>query len=205
MPNWCMTTMFFTGEEDELEKLKALIEKWTSKNYLKNDFGTSWLGNVVLGAGFSLNDFECRGSILYIEDILLDDDNNLPFLQIECESAWIPMPEMWYAIVGKYASNCKVYWYAEEPGCELYQTNDIDKLFFKEDYVVEYYPDDKNKDKFTDIFEECTDTYTAKQLTEALHKVYPGDSLDNMIQRLNNEELPGVCDINIHEIELVDQ
>ena len=35
MPNWCMTHMIVAGKENELKKLKALIENGHRKNMLK--------------------------------------------------------------------------------------------------------------------------------------------------------------------------
>lgn len=72
MPNWCDTQMTIEGPKDQVENIRKLILKWTSKNYTKNDFGHGWLGNVVLGAGFSYggeNGLSCRGSITEIGEV----------------------------------------------------------------------------------------------------------------------------------------
>lgn len=58
--------MYIAGPYNELTKLRKLIFKWISKNYAKNDFDKLWLGNIVIGAKFSIDDFECRGDVLYV-------------------------------------------------------------------------------------------------------------------------------------------
>lgn len=52
MPNWCTTEIYINhnNKKKELNKLRDLIKRWTSHNAMKNDFGVSWLGNVVLNS-----------------------------------------------------------------------------------------------------------------------------------------------------------
>lgn len=67
MPDWCDTRMTIEGPKDQVENIRKMILQWTSKNYAKNDFGHGWLGNIVLGAGFSYkgkNGLSCRGGQL---------------------------------------------------------------------------------------------------------------------------------------------
>lgn len=186
MANWCMTHMIVAGEESEIKKLRAFILKWTSKEYVKTAFGEQWLGNIVYGAGFSIDDFECRGDVLSVGDIyLLDDD--LPYFDIEYESAWIPMPEMWYAVIGKYAPNCKAYWYAEEPGFELYQSNDIHHIFFSDTYAVDCYITDTENKFLKAGFENGITTYEEEDIEKILQKIYPKKFLYEMILLVQKE------------------
>lgn len=49
MPNWCYTQFRVRGVHEELVILKEKLEKWTSQEYYKSDFGETWLGNVLIG------------------------------------------------------------------------------------------------------------------------------------------------------------
>lgn len=42
------------------------------------------------------------------------------------ETAWSPMLEMWVKIVDKYSPKTKIFYTAEELGCDLLYTNDPD-------------------------------------------------------------------------------
>ena len=162
MPNWCCNCEIIAGPKEEVKKLRDLIEEWTSKNYVENGFGLEWLGNIVIGAGFTIydddpvNGFYCRGNLsdaLEIEEGKDGEDWELHFQSL---TAGGPMPQMWYAIVAKYAPHCKYYYYSEEHGNQFYESNDIEHRFFPEEYFVDvmYYEDDKAPEKI----KKCIDT-----------------------------------------------
>ena len=124
MPNWCLTTITIENANvDELIKFNSLLDKWTSKNYMENDFGLNWLGNVVGNSGIGTvdegkeSDMECRGHIIYRELV-----NNLLF--VETETAWVPMLELWMKLLDKYLPNAELTYTAAEGGCGIYSTND---------------------------------------------------------------------------------
>ena len=122
MPNWCMNRITINHENvNELEKLNNLINEWTSKNYLKSDFGLNWLGNIVGNSGIDTYDGDfkvrCRGTIDYNEVI----GNQLI---IDTSTAWAPMIQMWKLILEKYLPDAELIYEAEECGCGLYCTND---------------------------------------------------------------------------------
>lgn len=128
MPNWCSTTYRFHGTKEELETLNAKIKDWTSSSKKKTDFGDSWLGNIVIGAGLenmidnpdkSLN-IRCRGTLIDLNDPTCENDGDYTF-ELWTETAWVPMPKMWLKAIE--ALNLKTVgfsFFAEEPDCELY-------------------------------------------------------------------------------------
>lgn len=124
MPNWCAT--YITIQNENEEELKRLEEELT--NALKgndSDFGDNWLGNLLLYLGYSLDEvstgpISCRGSIDYIERF--DDE-----LLIDMQSAWTPHLLPIKLFTEKYAPESEILYTAEEPGFELYLTNDPEK------------------------------------------------------------------------------
>lgn len=103
MPNWSFTNISITAiesDKNKLEKLYRDIKEWTSKEYVKSDFGKNWLGNIVGFSGIDSNkdgDFKvrCRGTL---EDIELSDNT----LHLRTETAWSPMFGMWLQLLDKY-------------------------------------------------------------------------------------------------------
>ncbi|MBQ1171963.1 MAG: hypothetical protein IIX48_05115 [Lachnospiraceae bacterium] len=129
MANWCTNTIkIYSEHKDKLAELEKSLNEWTSKNYMDNGFGEKWLGNIVLGSGLGTidedeedidTDLECRGA-------LVDIDLTNECLWISTATAWKPMLQMWVRLLEKYLPDGKIIYYAEEPGWNVYCSNDPD-------------------------------------------------------------------------------
>ena len=197
MANWCITEYWLHGPKDELNNLKDKILEWTSKNYMENGFGENWLGNIVLGGGLETveairnggNGIPCRGT--FCDDIDIDDD----YLCFNTETAWAPMPEMWFKIIEKFAPHCTCHYLAIEPGNELYEKYDPGNLHFE---GVEYVVDEYHNDCEAEIIVcDGWDTASEEYLEKALRKYYQDNksSLEDLIERAKED------DVLIHKIE----
>lgn len=135
MPNWCDTTYKIVGPENDLHDLLTILEQMESrkKTVVENGFGIMWLGELVNGLGFDWDKYRCRGEITGYE---LDEG----VLSIWQETAWCEQEGVRHAIEEKYP-NLKVYYSAEEPGCEVYCTNDMKGDFFPDNYFLDAYND----------------------------------------------------------------
>lgn len=132
MPNWCETKIFINYEnEKKLKQLESKINSWMQTNYLENDFGREWLGNIVGNSGIgTVNenpefDVRCRG---WLEDMRVEDNQHI----LQVETAWIPMLNMWVLLLDKYLPDAEIIYRAEECGMGIYDTNDpslVDKYF----------------------------------------------------------------------------
>lgn len=131
MPNWCSTTYKCVGDTKDIDHLYRSLQKLQSmpKPYLENGFGNLWLGCIIQYLGGSWEGCRCRGEILDFQ--LLED-----FLVINQETAWCEQEGFREFIEQKYPS-VKVYYCEEEPGCEVYYTNDTSGLYFPERYVLD--------------------------------------------------------------------
>ena len=198
MPNWCCNCEIIAGPKEEVKKLRDLIEEWTSKNYVENGFGLEWLGNIVIGAGFTIydddpvNGFYCRGNLsdaLEIEEGKDGEDWELHFQSL---TACGPMPQMWYAIVAKYAPHCKYYYYSEEHGNQLYESNDVEHRFFPEEYFVDvmYYEDDKAPEKIKKYFAESSYEYSTEQIVSALQDILETneENVDKLVDKFYEKD-----------------
>ena len=203
MPNWCTTSMVITGPKNELENLMDLLWEWTSKEYRKSDFGKNWLGNIVLGAGFETSEnggFKCRGAIVDLWEEPEEIDNGVYKFDIVYESAWCPVHDMWHAVLKKFAPSCKMYWYAEESGTLLYESNDINQDFYIGDYVVNYYLEESNP--LCEAF-VSGETCTASVLQERLGKIFGKKPLDALIDEVNHMDFGEYDYFHVEPIKFV--
>lgn len=163
MPNWCFTNITMAGQREKVQFLYDKIEEWTSKDYAQNEFGNSWLGNIALGSGIATEEDidkrdapRCRGAIINLEIEL----NNIQdaYLTVQTETAWNPMMKMWSMINEQYDLNLNIVYSAEEPGCELYLTNDPD---IAGTYIIDAYDMDEIQTEYC-----IEEKYVVRELQE---------------------------------------
>lgn len=186
MPNWCGTSMTIEGPKAEIENIHMKIKEWTSRNYVENDFGKNWLGNIVVGAGFSYKLLACRGVILFMDEEITarQDEPGIYYFQVQYESAWTDINGTWEIILEKYAPNCEIYYVAEELGNEYFVTNDRDKKYYDDEIIVVSYLEQSNPlyQKWNAEFGE-TEYITRQVLKERLTKIFGQMSLRKLIKK----------------------
>lgn len=206
MPNWCNTSMTIEGPKAEIESIHRKIMEWTSRNYVKNDFGKNWLGNIVVGAGFSYKLLACRGEITYMDEEITarQDEPETYYFQVQYDSAWKDITETWKIILKKFAPNCEIYYVAEELGCEYFVTNDRDKEYYDEDIIVLSYLTKTNPlyQKWEEKF-ACESYMTRKSLKERLTAIFGPMSLRKLIKKA--EAIPQTDDeyVYINQVQYV--
>lgn len=131
MPNWAYTTYKIVGKKEEIADLYNKIEQLgkTEAPLVPSDFGNYWLGCLITILGGNWKEIHCRGSITCSS---MDDDA----LSIDTETAWGEMDEVRHFIEKIYPA-LKIYYYEEECGCEIYQTNDRHGHFFSSRYIFD--------------------------------------------------------------------
>ena len=126
MPNICTTNYVIEGKQEELDalyqKMKELQEM--EQPLVENKLGPTWLGCLVKALGRNPENVLCRG--IWIELERQDDRLLMTF-----ETAWTPCYEVTQLMKTVYPS-LRIYYKAEEPGCELYLKNDADGKYFAE-------------------------------------------------------------------------
>ena len=114
MPNICVTNYVIEGEKTELD---ALYEK------MKELRGQS-LGQLVEALGKNPDEIMCRGDW---SDLERQGDT----LRMIFETAWTPCYEVTNLLKAVYPS-LRIFYKAEEPGCEVYLKNDAEGKYFPE-------------------------------------------------------------------------
>jgi hypothetical protein len=142
MPNWCSTQyIFYTKKKDksELKRLhKNLADILKEPSKLENDFEPGCLGKVAIAHGFNHEEVPCRGWFDPLDEY--DYEGEGDFFKLYTTTAWIPMDELWEAVIEQYSGVSYVYM-SEESGMELYINTDIEGKYFGDRYLLEIYGD----------------------------------------------------------------
>lgn len=136
MANTCVTSYRIVGRKNEIDDLyeKLLKLRNMKEPLVENGWGILWLGCLITILDGNWKDIHCRGRIT---DFDLNDD----ILIIYTETAWAEMSEVRYYLERVYPG-LKIYYYEEECGCEIYQTNDRHGHFFPQRYILDDFEGD---------------------------------------------------------------
>ena len=132
MPNWCMTSYAIVGATKDVER----ISKTLKNHSVYESSSDNWEGNVLIELGMNYDKFKNRSIRGFVQDhelTRINDDESL--LKIYCDEAWSRTE--FADLLGELFEDIGIWWRAEEPGCELYQTNDEDGDYFPERYFVD--------------------------------------------------------------------
>ena len=114
MANICATNYVIEGEKKELD---ALYQKM-------NELQGQDLGLLVKALGKNPDEMECRGEWT---ELVREDET----LRMIFETAWTPCYEVTNLLKSVYPS-LRIFYKAEEPGCEVYLKNDAEGKYFPE-------------------------------------------------------------------------
>lgn len=188
MANWASTSYRIVGNENDLQELFLIIkafmdnERPTMTERTTND----WEGNVVLALGESIENCRIRG---FIQTYELGDG----VLSIETEEAW-GITDFRH-ILEHHFKDMKVYYVVEEPGMEIYATNDVDGRFFTCNFMVDSCVDGKDDVEYFDTLKEAF-AYICKRLGRGSISIAD-------INKWNEEHENSDDYIFLHEFELI--
>ena len=114
MPNICITNYVIEGEKKELDALYQTMKEQQENN----------LGCLVKALGKNPEEVECRG-------VWTDLERQGDTLRVTFETAWTPCYEVSTLLKEAYPS-LRIFYKAEEPGCEVYLKNDAEGKYFPE-------------------------------------------------------------------------
>jgi hypothetical protein len=114
MANICTTNYVIEGKKEELDALYQKMKELQSQS----------LGQLVEALGKNPDEIMCRGD-------WSDLERHGDTLRMTFETAWTPCYEVTLLMKAVYPS-LRIYYKAEEPGCEVYLKNDADGKYFPE-------------------------------------------------------------------------
>ena len=134
MSNTCFTTYKVVSEnKKDVTKLFKTIKRLDGRKtpLVKNGWYDPklWLGCLVKALGGDPNKVYCRGTITFYE---MEDD----VLTLNTETAWAEMAETRHFIESCFPG-MKIYYIEEESGCEIFNTNDSEGIYFKDRYYLD--------------------------------------------------------------------
>ena len=141
MSNTCFTTYKVVSEnKKDVTKLFKTIKRLDGRKtpLVKNGWYDPklWLGCLVKALGGDPNKVYCRGTITFYE---MEDD----VLTLNTETAWAEMSEARHFIESCFPG-MKIYYIEEESGCEIFNTNDSEGIYFKDRYYLDGFDDSEN-------------------------------------------------------------
>ena len=194
MPNWCTTEYYVVGSKKELSDLNEKMEKLENRkeSLVKNDFGNTWLGNLVKSLGGDWEKVYCRGQ--WMCRVYNKENNSLTFTT---ETAWKEMSE-WREFIESCYKTIKILFVTEEPGCGIYQTNDLGGVFFKDKYVLDYTEDVEYFETIDQAVEFIEELIGLKIEDKTVNGIQ--EKLDEYVEKNDEEDLF----FSFHEFEEVD-
>lgn len=114
MANICTTNYVIEGEKKELDALYQTMKALQEKD----------LSSLVQKLVKNPKEVECRG-------VWTDLERQEDTLRLTFETAWTPCYEVMASLKEAYPS-LRIFYKAEEPGCEVYLKNDAEGKYFPE-------------------------------------------------------------------------
>lgn len=141
MANTCFSEYIFAGEPRKIATLHNDIKRVLdtpredkgSDTYVSEPNWLGWLVTDLLHKKW--REVYCRGSI-HVANIEYDPEHLPAELRFTTDSAWSPCRELFLLLSEKYEVD--MYYMSEDPGCELYETNDSIGIYFKARYVINH-------------------------------------------------------------------
>lgn len=102
-------------------------------------------------------DIPARGEITWMEEYIDYHDNNMASFKLTTETAWVACSELMDKIAEKY--DLQLFYYSEEPGCGIFETNDTEGLFYSFRYMVD---SEEDGIEYYESFEQVADVIENK-------------------------------------------
>lgn len=136
MANMCWTDYTFTGNKESLEDFRSTLVSTRKEDEDSGRLLPLGLSSILAAFDFEPDNFVCRGTVEYIEDVCDDTDGESPYLKLSTSTAWVPLPEIWDAILSERYPDLHYVMCAEEEGFDLYVNTDKSFKHFDVGYKV---------------------------------------------------------------------
>lgn len=151
MANWASTSYRIEGSKEDLEKVYNVIDEFMSERRkpVQVDASNEWEGNIIRALGAT--DEQMKNNYLrgFIEEYEMDGD----IIRIEAEEAWGTTD--FRHVLAQLMPELTIYYIVEEPGCEVYATNDAEGKYFPERFYVDAYVNGDYQSEYFDTEEQA--------------------------------------------------
>ena len=192
MANWASISYRIEGSKEDLEKVYNVIDEFMSERRkpIEVNASSEWEGNIIRALGAT--DEQMKNNYLrgFIEEYEMDGD----IIRIEAEEAWGTTD--FRQVLAQLMPELTIYYIVEEPGCEVYATNDADGKYFPERFYVDAYVNGDYQSEYFETEKQAM-TYVANLLgKEKVSK--------NELENWNECHEEDDNFIYIHEFEIVE-
>lgn len=192
MANWASTSYRIEGSKEYLEKVYNVIDEFMSERRkpIEVNASSEWEGNIIRALGAT--DEQMKNNYLrgFIEEYEMDGD----IIRIEAEEAWGTTD--FRQVLAQLMPELTIYYIVEEPGCEVYATNDADGKYFPERFYVDAYVNGDYQSEYFETEEQAM-TYVANLLGKK-------EVSKNELENWNECHEEDNNFIYIHEFEIVE-
>jgi hypothetical protein len=155
MPNWCWTNYKFIGESDKIKQFYDFICD-VRENPPMDTMTTSYnhMAQLLTKAGVDYRNSDCGG---WVVDVILSEDGRT--IEVTSEDKWCPKDRGWYDLLNalNLQDDIRMLYYGEEPNCEVYETNDVNREFVTDRYVMHANVTGGDNDRYDQSYEEEAD------------------------------------------------
>lgn len=185
MGNICFTQYVVEGEMAELKELyaKMIALENGAAPVVNQEAERTWMGNLVNLLGGDWNNYDCRGDFYNVQ---LDEEKGV--LRYTIESKWLELVDLREFIGGRYPS-FNIYFRAEEGGCGIYETNDIESKYFERHKLSYNNIDFERVDNYFFTFQEVLDE--ASRLFD--EKISSREEMQRLFDEYNEESEADIC------------
>lgn len=192
MANWASTSYRIEGSKEDLEKVYNVIDEFMSERRkpIEVNASSEWEGNIIRALGAT--DEQMKNNYLrgFIEEYEMDGD----IIRIEAEEAWGTTD--FRQVLAQLMPELTIYYIVEEPGCEVYATNDADGKYFPERFYVDAFVNGDYQSEYFETEEQAM-TYVANLLGKK-------EVSKNELENWNECHEEDNNFIYIHEFEIVE-
>ena len=145
MANWASVSYVIEGPISTLDLINGAIEHPN----VKEGSDTGWEGNVLNTLGIDWDNPKRDEDTPYMRGFIQENptyDNEKGILHINAEEAWGLSD--FSKVLSEAFPFLNIYWIVEEPGCEVYATNDKNGKYFNSRYYIDLCIDDRYESEY---------------------------------------------------------
>lgn len=131
MANLCMNSITIIGDKKKVAKAYTVLKRALQEENIELDekSGTTCIPLVTLACYWRFYDIDVRGEIYYLH---YEDGR----LEVESENDWDGKLNFWQKALPYLGTGLKLFYYTEECGLDMFQTNDLNREIYMMDYSV---------------------------------------------------------------------
>ena len=133
MAHWASTSYRIEGSKNELERVFNVIDDFMTdkRKPVRENASKEWEGNIVRVLGATDEQMENN----YLRGFIQEYEMNGDTICVEAEEAWGTTD--FRHVLAQLIPELTIYYIVEEPGCEIYATNDSEGKYFIDRFYVD--------------------------------------------------------------------